>query len=381
MFKPRKENGGSLLLVALSLILLVGVLALAIDIGIAYAERRKVQNAVDAGSLAGATLLIDGATDAEILAIIDHYTVVENHVQAFEAHYIAVPNGPSIGEVGGGAVPNDATGIRVIAANESPTFFALMMGFDHVTVEAIGSGGFGTLDIVLVMDESGTMDDDSCSWKPYPPSGGNNCRSPLNPTNCQNCYVWSGGMRHYGVWSSPDQPMTDAKAAASAFVDMNNPQIAQLSLVSYEASVRLRQVLTENYPAVKTAIAALDADGCTNASGGIQKAIQELGSSRSRDDALHVIVFLTDGLPNYPQCSDCRDHCPAAKQAALNQAQIAANNGIIIFTISLGSKADQALMQQIADLTGGQHYYAPSSDDLLTIYGTIFEQIRLRLIE
>jgi hypothetical protein len=49
----RSEKGQSMIVVALTLIMLVGILALAIDGGFAYAARRNAQNAADAGALAG----------------------------------------------------------------------------------------------------------------------------------------------------------------------------------------------------------------------------------------------------------------------------------------------------------------------------------------
>jgi hypothetical protein len=51
--KSRLEKGQSMVVVALTLIMLVGMLALAIDGGFAYAARRNAQNAADAGALAG----------------------------------------------------------------------------------------------------------------------------------------------------------------------------------------------------------------------------------------------------------------------------------------------------------------------------------------
>jgi Pyruvate/2-oxoacid:ferredoxin oxidoreductase delta subunit len=230
----------------------------------------------------------------------------------------------------------------------------------------LAGGGFAPIDIILVMDRSGSMDDDSCVG----------C-SGTNQRSCRQCG---------GTWTYPPQPITDAKNAAKVFVDLNNPAVSHIGLASYASDYGLDAALTANYGYVKTAIDRLSAQGCTNAAGGLLVGRNELNGPRARPDATHVIVFLTDGLPNQgltssQSCKRCPDYCPAAKQAARQQAVLAANDHITIYTIALGSKADRALMQDIAEITGGLSYYAPTSDDLETIYRAIFEQIRLRLVQ
>lgn len=62
----RKASPGQvLLLLALVLFLLLGFSALAVDVAHAYAERRLLQNAVDAAALAGARALFDGRSPSE----------------------------------------------------------------------------------------------------------------------------------------------------------------------------------------------------------------------------------------------------------------------------------------------------------------------------
>lgn len=358
--KLKHERGGVLLLVALSLILLIGLLALAIDIGVGYAARRKVQNAVDAGALAAATKLAEHTSDAAIYAIIEQYTTVENEAQTFEAFYIAEPGGPTLAAVGGGSIPAQATGVRVNATLTTPTYFARLMGFDTLTVEATGGGGFGKADIMLVIDRSGSMAFD-----------GNN----------------------------PQQPMTKTKDAAKAFVELNNPLLTNIGVVSYASDHRLDYSLSPNFASVKSAIHGLTASGCTNSRGGLYRAKNELLTS-GRPGAIRVIVFLTDGLPNYginssggsvALCSSCPNHCLAAQNALITEAQLVAGEAIVVYTIALGNttivpapagmRSGWELMQEVAAITGGEAFYAPTANDLGAVYQAIFERIRLRLIE
>lgn len=50
----RREDGQSIIVVTLALFVLIALAALAIDVGSTYADRRQMQNAADAGALAGA---------------------------------------------------------------------------------------------------------------------------------------------------------------------------------------------------------------------------------------------------------------------------------------------------------------------------------------
>jgi hypothetical protein len=47
--------------------------------------------------------------------------------------------------------------------------------------------------------------------------------------------------------------------------------------------------------------------------------------------------------------------------------------------VSLGTQADQALMQQIAQMTDGAHFHAPTSDQLPATFNAIFDRIPPRL--
>lgn len=366
--EKRFDQGSTLVTVAMTLLVLVIFLALAVDVASAYAERRKMQNAADAAALAGAEVLIGGGSDADVYNAISEYTLTQGSADSFESFYI-----PSGQAVGSGFVPSDATGVRIIARETVPTFFAGVMGINSMPAVGEAGGGFSPVDIVLVMDRSGSMDDDSCA--------GDISSCSYTYMNKHICEDTCGG-----VWTSPRQPITDAKEAAKLFVDLNNPTFAHLALASYAYDYKIDQSLTDNFGVVKTAIDNLSAAGCTNAAGGLYKGREELNGPNARSDAMHFIIFLTDGLPNKglttaQSCSSCPDYCPQAKEAAREQAVEAVDEHIVIHTIAMGSKADQALMQEVADITGGTFHYAPTSGDLDAVYEDIFNQIRLRLIQ
>lgn len=60
------ERGQIIVLVALALVALIGMVALAVDGGIVYFDRRRAQTAADNAAIAGALMLLQGKTDAQI---------------------------------------------------------------------------------------------------------------------------------------------------------------------------------------------------------------------------------------------------------------------------------------------------------------------------
>lgn len=361
-----KQRGAALVLVALSMIVLTGMLLLAVDAGAAYAVRRRLQNAADAGALAGTAVLARGGTDAQIWAEVNKYIGL-NDATGFTAWY--TPGGEL---VGAGSVPADATGVRVTATGPLPSFFRKpflrMMGEvsaeQDIDAESVAGSSFQPLDIMLVMDVSGSMQDERYD--------------DMNP-------------------------MTDAKNAAKAFVDLNNPLVSRIGLVSYSDQFILHHALSDNFAGVKASIDDLVADGCTNSEGGLYAARRELVLN-GREDATPIIVFLTDGWPNvrlrgsgwnkyvswswsYP----CRwpqygyqgrcpvNDCPIARDYVRAEAQRIADASIVIYAISLGT--GQEMMQEIAEMTGGEAFHAPTPSDLQAIYEQIFDLIQLRITE
>jgi Mg-chelatase subunit ChlD len=162
-------------------------------------------------------------------------------------------------------------------------------------------------------------------------------------------------------------------------VDLNDPTLTKIGVVSYGSNATLDQGLTASYVQVKRSIDNLAADGCTNGSGALFQGRNELLGPRSLPDAVRILVILTDGMPNVPYCNDCRSNCPQAKNAMRLEASVAAANNIEIYAIGLGTQVDMGLMQDLADLTGGEAYFAPTSSDLTAVYQEIFNALQLKL--
>ena len=197
------------------------------------------------------------------------------------------------------------------------------------------------LDVMLVLDVSGSMDDD--------------CPPPI-------CKI------------------TDAKNASKFFVTKLNESFDQAGLANYSTRAQVLQTLlvmtTSNKTVLNNSIDSLCrggyncGSGTTNIADGIGNATGELTSARARSDSNKIQILLSDGLPNVP-------NVPTATQRALNRSKEACLNNIKIYTISLGTDANRTLMQEIARITGGKEYYAPTSSTLQEIFQNISQEITI----
>ena len=176
--------------------------------------------------------------------------------------------------------------------------------------------------------------------------------------------------------------IADAKVASKNFIDFLDVSYDNVGLVgfshsSWDSDAYLYENLTTDYSQVKDTIDNIDQIGygwplgSTNTGDAINKGNAELSSPTN----VKVEILLSDGVPTMPFGSGTVDD-PEDYAFAIGHAQTAADNNIVIYTISLGGDANQAFMQQIADMTGGTHYYAPSSSDLNAIFTEIAGEVQ-----
>jgi hypothetical protein len=224
-----------------------------------------------------------------------------------------------------------------------------------------------------------------------------------------------------------EQPIRDALEAAKYFVQLLNPRLDQVGYVPYSDvagipgdSDYLRSELEclrrrgaprlespecdpgESNPGgeppcdpdcgcfarviTNTVLYELDrtrAGGHTNIADGIRLGIDVLGididdGHYGRPGTAQIIVLLTDGEANLTPPGD--EGCGDAKGCVRYYARQARNENIKIFTFTLGQSADQVLMADVAELTGGWHRHAPTSDELKKRFQELFDNIFLRLI-
>jgi hypothetical protein len=440
MRETNSERGTALIMVALMLTVLVSFLALLVDLGMGYIERRRIQGVADAASLAGVQVLVNNLGNDAILDRVHEYAIDlnqpagnETRVDPPEVRWIGGPQDGQLVARGGNPQPG-VTGIQVTVTGSTPTFFANVLGITQVTSSASGSGGYSPLDLVLVLDQSTSMMYDSvCDFASYfswgRPCDGINGGDPLGGAYCDDCRgVWrrpsifspyacywpdntlmssvpakcvaAGGVGTQARCEAckgnaePWLPITTAKDAAVYFVSLVYDQLAptspRLGLVTY--STRACQptgnpnhpclgltlnLLGEVLPKINS-IQMVPADPMyfTNCEEGMSVARGYLNST-GRTTAVKAIVFLTDGQAN--RCIG-GGTCSNAKQRAINQAHTAQNERIRVYTIGLGVDADRDMLQQMADDPDGDfdgaYVYARTASELVDKYDELFAMIK-----
>ena len=148
-----------------------------------------------------------------------------------------------------------------------------------------------------------------------------------------------------------------AIAAGSAFIDVMDGISDEAAIIWFNSSVTVYQGMTASKSMLHDAVNNLPASGATAVWDGIYAGLQELianGSNQCR-----AVIALTDGGDN------------ASIRTPSEVISLANRNRIRVFTIGLGSSIDVALLQAIADQTGGRYYQTPSGAELSQIYQEI----------
>jgi Ca-activated chloride channel family protein len=195
--------------------------------------------------------------------------------------------------------------------------------------------------------------------------------------------------------------MEAAKAAARNFIE-NQPPTVQVGIVAFSNGGLIVQQPTNITADLLAAVDRLSPQGATSLGQGIFTSLNAIaGEPIEIDEAAlesedlqsgdlqdvdigyygsAVIVMLSDG-------EDTTGIDP------LQMAQLAANGGVRIFPIGIGSTAgtvveidgfsvatvlDEAILQEIAGLTSGTYFYADDEADLEEIYDSIDLQLTIR---
>ncbi|SFM67179.1 VWA domain-containing protein [Methanolobus profundi] len=112
---------------------------------------------------------------------------------------------------------------------------------------------------------------------------------------------------------------------------------------------------------LENAIDTITADGLTAIDEGLFVANTELSSA----DGNSTIVIMTDGMDN------------AGYHSLLEEAYRARDNNTVIYTVGFGNNESEVdpVLEEIANITGGEYYFAPNSSVLKDIFRGIASQI------
>lgn len=268
---PGAARGVVLILVTLLLLVIVPLMGLAIDGVIMYLLKARLSQAVDAACLAGARSLSRGRNVDEQRA-----NAQDTARRFFRANFKDNYWGCSVALPDPIVVEDNATKTRyvTVSANAtSPLYFLRLIGKNTATVAVTAQARRRDVNIMLVLDRSGSM------GRASPPA------LPTGPYN------------NHGQW-----PILNA---AVWFVNQFAPGRDNLGLVTFGGSYYLANPTLDFRPAVVDDINAIYSNGGTSTAQALWKAYDALahlpdqsGNPNGQPGALNVIIFFTDGRPN-----------------------------------------------------------------------------------
>jgi len=249
----RNEKGAILIIFGLLLIVLIGFTALAVDVGRWYTVNSELSKSVDAGAIAGAKNISNPYLGED-----GHLRLAEEVAREnFSAGYLMTPEaGEKV--VTFNAFAEEDHRIRVTGTAHSPGNLATLFGVDWVATSAEGIAKKNEVEIMLVLDRSGSM------------SG----------TKISNL-------------------KTAARSFISYFEETQDKD--KMGLVSYATTARVDVSLGNNYvTTMNTKINAMAASGATNTEDSLALAGAQLpdysgvpGDKRIQQ----FVIFFSDGMP------------------------------------------------------------------------------------
>ncbi len=180
----------------------------------------------------------------------------------------------------------------------------------------------------------------------------------------------SGSMRQ-------NDPEALTKEAVAAFVAEMEPD-TQIGVVLFDRDARevlpLTRLVDITIDAVKEKLALLNYRGArTNLAAALERALYGL-KQQGRPEASRSVVFLTDGIIDTGSRTKDQE---SGRWLREDLAADAADQGIAIFSIALGTEADVLLLHALAQKTVGDYFRAEHAGDLRSV----LDEIRSALLE
>jgi Ca-activated chloride channel homolog len=151
--------------------------------------------------------------------------------------------------------------------------------------------------------------------------------------------------------------MDNAKKAADALVDkLDAGDDFSLTTFSTDAKTIVRDAAVgPNRAAIHKTIANVEADGGTNISSGLDAGYAQARAAHVHDDAVKVVLLLSDGHANGGD---------ASVTGLMDRSAKALAEGIQTSTFGLGGSFDAQIMSSVADQGAGGYYYLADSTQI-----------------
>ncbi|HZP74038.1 MAG TPA: pilus assembly protein TadG-related protein [Gaiellaceae bacterium] len=286
----RNEDGQSIIIVVVFLVVLLGFCALTIDVGHAYLAQRRLQASVDAAALAGADSLPD--TAAAQAGAAQYGNGGDNTPDGVDDVQMTVAT-KCLTSVPGCTTANAVT---VTETGSVKTAFGGLFGIGSFDVNAKATAcspcGSKPLDIMLVLDRTGSMCTTDTGQDDHP-----ECTDMQNARNGMETFLslMDPKLDEVGLAVLPPAPASNScTTTGSPYYDDQSAQYVVVPLSNNYATSTGQ--LVSNSPLVST-INCEQADGTTSYANAIEAAQNELVTN-GRPGVQKVIVLLSDGAAN-----------------------------------------------------------------------------------
>jgi hypothetical protein len=287
-----EERGQVIVLVLVALLGLLGMCAMVIDLGYLYWNQRELQSSADAAALAGAMELPDPTASVDTAKQYGTGGTAKNH----DARVSSVAETVSTKCISSIPGCSPVNAVQVDETATVNTFFMRVFGLNqahiHVRATACSPCGARKLDIVLVLDRTGSMCSDSNN-NPDPA-----CTDLNNARNGIKTFLsyFDPNSDWVGLDVLPPAPSISGRCGASSETYYN-------STTSKYVIVPLSNDYKTSTGALNTSSNLISTLNCVQGGGytayanAIEAAQAEL-DAHGRADAQDVIVFLSDGAAN-----------------------------------------------------------------------------------
>lgn len=348
-----RRRGATMAMLAILMPVMIGIAAFAINTVYMEMTRTELQISLDIASrAAGRTLAV---TESQQQAIDAAELMLQQNPYANQTLALSETNiefGVSTRfsdadryDFGPGTNPN-AVKIETNGTNEVPMLFPSMgLPIEHRPIRAAICTKV-ELDISLVIDRSGSM-----AFAADEQSGGG------APSSAP--YGWS-----FGDPVPPNSRWLDAVDAVNGFLTVmeNSIHDERVTLTTYSSKATTDVDLTNDYGVIRSALDAHSNQfngGGTGTGNAIIDGVAALNrNGYARPWATRVLIIMSDGLQ-----TTGTDQLYAAQQAA--------EDYVMIYTVTFSDEADATSMQEVAAAAAGKHYHADDSYQLNQVFEDI----------
>jgi hypothetical protein len=356
--RTHDERGQVLVLMVVSLVALLAMSAFAIDVGYLYWNQRDLQASADAAALAGAMELPDASASVQVAKQYGTGATGKNHDPRVTGVTESVTT-KCLTSIPG---CDPVNAVQVEESATVKTFFMRVFGKDfadvHVRATACSPCGIKPLDIVLVLDRTGSMCQDSRGRSDPSCTDLNNARDGMKTF----LGFLDAKIDWVGLTVLPPAASVGSRCNTPSQTDYNSKS-SPYTIVPLSSDYKRADGSLNTSSNLVSTINCVKGAGSTAYANALESAQAEL-DAHGRNDIQDIIVFLSDGAantgPTYYSTSSPYRTQPC--QQGVTSSGYAKAKGTIVYSIGYA----------LDDATGGCTSYTGAAEKpAITVYGAL----------